>query len=97
MLKVKVHNSEVRTVKGENAKGPWQRRVQDNCFVEMPDGEVRKIPISITNDQFPYPAGNYQLNGESLLTVGQYGFEIKKFVHIELLPIVDKPVFKTAS
>lgn len=98
-LNVKVSDTTVRIFDGVSAKGkPFQMRSQ-NVIVEL-DDEVRKIDISLQKDQQAFSVGRYTLDPASLLAFGKYGFEIKKFSEVVLVPVAanEKPALfaKTA-
>lgn len=90
MLKVKVQSNDITTRSG-NARvsgKPYVMKSQENCVVELPDGEVRKFSIVLGDDQVAWPVGSYDLDAGTLITVNQYGnFALKPFAHVELKPV----------
>lgn len=88
LIKVKVQDALVSVREGVSKAGkPYKMTTQENIFVEL-NGEIRKVPITMQDGQTPYAAGNYSLDPSSLLTIGQYGFEIVKFQPLQLVPVV---------
>jgi len=87
MLKVKVNSVEVSVRSGvARVSGkPYTMRNQEECIVELPDGEVRRFSIMLNEKQEAWAVGNYLLDAGTLLTVNQYGnIGLKPFAHIEL-------------
>lgn len=96
MLKVKILSNDVSVRSGTaRVSGkPYTMKSQENCVVELPDGEVRKFTIVLGDDQKAWEPGSYELDAGTMITVNQYGnFALKPFAHVELKAIAtnEKP------
>lgn len=99
-IKVKVLDNHTSTREGVSSKGkPYRMTTQENIMVEL-GGEVRRLPITMADNQKPFEPGEYELDASTLLAIGRYGFEIKPFNQIELMRVVShvkdsdaKPLF----
>lgn len=86
MLKIKIVDLFVNIRSGEKDGRKWTIRSQENCFLEI-NGEIRKFPVNLQDDQKPYEAGYYTFDAEKLLTVGRFGLEVDRFKLLDLVPI----------
>lgn len=106
-LKVKVLDTAISTRNGvAKASGkPYSIKTQDNVFVEMA-GEVRKMPLTLHENESAYAPGQYNLDIEPHLTLNRFdALEFRPFAEYKLKPIEssklteveNKPLdFKTA-
>lgn len=90
-IKAKVIDTQVTsregiTKSGPNVGTPYKRTNQDNVFVEL-DGEVRRLPLDIPAGVSPYAPGNYSIDLTKLITIGRFGFEMKQFAEVKLIPV----------
>ena len=88
MLKLQVVDSFVETRSGVKDGKPWTMVQQTNCFLQI-NGEVRRFPQLLNEGKQPLPAGMYEFNGESLLTMGRYGLEVDRFKELNLIPVTN--------
>jgi len=88
LIKIKVQDIFTTTRTGVAAKTgkAYKMTQQENVFVEL-NGEIRKIPVMLQENQQPFAAGNYSLNPLSLLRIGRFGFEVDGFKALELIPV----------
>lgn len=65
MIKVKIHDGNAVTRTGNTNGRDWKMRTQD-AYLEL-NGEIRRVSISLSDDQAPFPIGNYYWDPEKSL------------------------------
>jgi hypothetical protein len=96
LVKAVVKDSFVSNRKGTSKAGnPFDINAQENIFIEL-NGEVRRLPINLQQNQSAYAPGEYGIDLSKYVTVGRYGLEIVPFANIQLEPLKvaeTKPLF----
>lgn len=86
MFKVEIKSLQVETRSGEKNGKPWKMRMQPDCFIQI-NGEIRRLPITLQDDEPAFQVGVYQFDVEKLVEVGRYGLEINRFKALGLIAV----------
>lgn len=71
-MRIEVKSTATTTKSGTSAKGKPYSINEQEAWVDMTNGERRKLKVALEDGGKPYPLGFYELDDESF-TVNQYG------------------------
>jgi len=72
MLKIQVKSTAVQLREGTSGKGKPYSINEQEAWCDLPNGERRRVKISLEAKKPPYAVGDYVLSPESFM-VDQYG------------------------
>lgn len=83
-MKVTVHTNRVveRVIKTKKGTD-YKFTEQPDVTIRMNEYEVRQFPQNI-DGKAPYPVGEYELNLETIVKMGDYGLEIDRYKPVNL-------------
>ena len=70
-MKIEIKDAAVITKEITTVKGTFTSTAQSG-WVNLPNGETRKVNIRLNKGQVPFPSGNYTISDASF-TVDEYG------------------------
>ena len=87
-IKVKVLDTHVTNRSGLSKAGkPYSINSQENVFVEL-NGEVRKMPLNLSDGTSAYVPGNYTIDPVTILRLDRFSrLEVDGYAEIKLLPV----------
>lgn len=87
ILNVRVRSLEVSVREGEKNGRKWRMRTQNECFVQL-NGEVRRLPMNLQDEQHAYEIGEYTLDVTPMIEIGRYGLEFNRYAPMDLKPVI---------
>lgn len=77
-IKVKITDTQIIHKSGVSKAGKkYAFDQQENIFVEK-DGEIRRVPIALNEEQKPFSPGVYTIDESKIYRIGSFGFEISR-------------------
>lgn len=86
LIKVKVIDTTITTAEGVSSKGKSYKINSQQILAEL-NGEVRRVEINLADNASAYAPGNYTIDPVTMIQVGRYGFEFKRYSEINLVPV----------
>lgn len=94
-LRVKSSNVTTRSGKSQRTGKDYSMRIQEDIQLEI-NGEVRLFPINLNADQLPHAVGDYMLETDGILEMGEYGLRVKPYPDYKLVPVGSMSNIKAA-
>ena len=67
MLKVQVKSIATQTKEGTSSRGRAYSIVEQEAWIDLPNGERRKIKVVVEAKKPPYAVGDYRIGGDSFV------------------------------